>query len=102
MTYNLSVPTEGEEINEMHAQVSMGDKFKTWAGSDEGRYILGRAEQYELATLRDLADCPISDQDRLLRLQSESKIPGLLMSWIEEIINEGEVAKFQLATLAGD
>ena len=99
MTYNMKPPTEDQEIAEMHAQVSLGDKFKTWLDTDEGRYIIGRAEQHELNTLRELATCPVSEQDKILRLQAESQIPSLFLSWIEEIINDGEVAQFQLETL---
>jgi hypothetical protein len=84
------------EVAELHAEVAVGDAFKTWAQSDIGRYIIGRAEQYELETLRTLAGTDPMNAERIFQLQADAKAPALLLRWIEEAMFMGEQARFQL------
>lgn len=88
-----------DEIATLHAEVSVGKEFEVWTTSDVGRYLIGRAEQYELDILRELCETDPKDTIKLMRLQTEARMPGKLMQWIEEAIMRGEAAQFQLAQL---
>jgi hypothetical protein len=90
-----------QEIETMHAEVAVGDIFKGWIQSDIGRYVVGRAEQYELSALRRLRDIDPNDKVAIARLQADAAMPGRFLQWIEEAINQGEVAKFQLEEMDG-
>lgn len=94
--------TEVDQARELTAEVAVGDAFRTWIQSDVGRYIAGRAEQHELAVLRELAGCDPEDTVKLMRLQAEAKIPGRILQWIEEAMGAGETARFQLAEMEGE
>lgn len=84
------------EMQVMQAQVSVGDAFKTWIESDMGRYIVGRAEQKEADILSQMATVNPRDVDAIICLQSRASAVNAFLSWIEEAVGEGEVAKFQL------
>lgn len=81
------------------AEVAVGDAFKTWIQSDVGRYIAGRAEQYELSILKELAHTDPKDMIKITKLQARSELPGKLLQWIEEAIEQGDVAEYQLAQM---
>ena len=89
-------------VQELVAEVAIGDEFKAWAQSDIGRYIIGRAELHELATLRELSEADPKDLTKITALQSEARAMGLLVRWIEEAMFQGEQAKFQLDEIAGE
>lgn len=78
------------------AEVAVGNAFKTWAQSDVGRYIIGRAERDEISILRQLAKVPAENSLEVIRLQIRSEVPGQLLRWIEEAIQVGEIARFRL------
>lgn len=83
----------------LSAEVAVGDAFKTWIQSDVGRYIAGRAEQYELAVLKELAQTDPKETVKIIKLQAQSELPGKLLQWIEEAIEQGEIAEYQLAQM---
>jgi hypothetical protein len=87
------------EIEQLVAEARVGDEFRTWVQSDVGRYIIGRAEQHEINMLRELGRTSPFDNEKISLLQSEAKAPGLLIRWIEEVMSQGEQAKFQLQEL---
>lgn len=88
-----------DEIDHMRAEVAVGLEFKNWIDGPCGQYIIGRAEQYELLTLRKLAETPAHHADEIALLQAEAKAPALLLQWIEEAMFAGEQANFQLMEL---
>lgn len=88
---------EAEQYQVLQAEVSVGDAFRTWCQSDVGQYIIGRAEQYETEILRELAGTDPKDHMRIVQLQAESHIHTSLLQWMEEAMEQGEVARFQLS-----
>jgi hypothetical protein len=87
------------DIDVMKAEVAVGDLFKQWLSSDVGKYIVGRAEQYETAILRELRDTDPKETIKIIQLQSDAKMPGKLLQWIEDAIGQGEIAGYQLNEL---
>ena len=81
---------------ELVAEAIVGDSFSTWVVSDVGRYVIGKAEQDEISRLQALLGVDPEDALKMAMAQADAKVPGLLLSWIEAAINQGEVAKFQL------
>jgi len=90
---------EVPDVQALQADVAVSDLFTVWCQSDIGRYIIGRAEQYEVQVLKDLAGVSPTDTTRIIELQKESMIPGKILEWIEEAIERGEVARFQLSEI---
>lgn len=93
---------ETQDVQTMMAEAALSDKFQNWCRSDVGRYVIGRAEQQEVSVLRELADANPDDTIGIIQLQEAAKVPGMILKWIEEVIVNGEAAKFQLAELDGD
>lgn len=91
-----------DHIAVMMAQAAVGDMFKTWIKSDIGKYIIGRAERYETDVLKELGETNPVRILKIIRLQTESRMPGKLIQWIEEVMQDGEVAKFQLAEIEAE
>ena len=96
---SLLKQTDPDPYQELKAHVAVGDMFKTWVGTDIGRYIIGRAEQDELKTLRQLSETDPTLSTEVMRLQERSKMFTSLLNWIEQVINEGEIAKYQIEQL---
>jgi hypothetical protein len=90
---------EASDVEVLQAQNAVGDQFKQWLSSDIGRYIVGRAEQHELATLKKLRETDPKDTVTIIKLQAESGMPGKLLEWIEEAITMGDMARYQLEEL---
>ena len=88
--------SEDSVIYQLKAEVAAGDAFKVWVSSDVGKYIIGRAKQYEIETLRDLGDADPSDMVEIIKLQAEARAPKLLMAWIGQCIAQGEESRFAL------
>lgn len=87
---------DASPLEEMQAQMALGDLFKTWINTDIGRYIVGRADQYEYDILRKLGETDPKDTTQIIRLQTEARLPGRIKEWISDAIEAGEAAKFQL------
>lgn len=86
----------------LQAQAAAGNEFEAWKESPVGRYVILRAEQEELANLRDLATTHPSNKTRLIQLQERAKMFKMFQSWIEEVITEGVSAEFQLKELSAE
>lgn len=80
----------------MHAQMAVGNSFKEFCESDVGRYLIGRAEQEEISVLREMAKTNPVDEIAIIQLQERAKHLSGFVGWIEQVINEGEAAAFQL------
>ena len=84
------------ELEQLNEEVSTGYDFKTWESSRVGKYIIARAERYEIETLRELARVDPSSTVEIMRLQTEARVPKLLINWIREAIAQGEQSRFAL------
>ena len=86
---------QGEETV-LSAQAKVGALCANWLDTDVGRYVIGRAEQYEMDVLRELAMVKPEDKIRIVQLQERAKVPALIVRFLDEAIADGEAAKFQL------
>ena len=85
-----------DEETVLLAQAKVGALCANWLGTDIGRYVVGRAEQYEMDVLRELATAKPEDKLRIVQLQERAKVPALIVRFLDEAIADGEAAKFQL------
>ena len=85
-----------DEETVLSAQAKVGALCANWLDTDVGRYVIGRAEQYEMDVLRELATAKPEDKIRIVRLQERAKVPALIVRFLDEAIADGEAAKFQL------
>ena len=85
-----------DEETVLSAQAKVGALCANWLDTDVGRYIIGRAEQYEMDVLRELATVKPEDKIRIVQLQERAKVPALIVRFLDEAIADGEAAKFQL------
>ena len=85
-----------DEETVLLAQAKVGALCANWLGTDIGRYVVGRAEQYEMDVLRELATVKPEDRLRIVQLQERARVPALIVRFLDEAIADGEAAKFQL------
>ena len=85
-----------DEETVLLAQARVGNLCATWLDTDVGRYVVGRAEQYEMDVLRELATVKPEDRLRIVQLQERARVPALIVRFLDEAIADGEAAKFQL------
>lgn len=85
-----------DEETVLSAQAKVGALCANWLDTDVGRYVIGRAEQYEMDVLRELATVKPEDKIRIVQLQERAKVPALIVCFLDEAIADGEAAKFQL------
>ena len=85
-----------DEETVLSAQAKVGALCANWLDTDVGRYVIGRAEQYEMDVLRELAEVKPEDKIRIVQLQERAKVPALIVRFLDEAIADGEAAKFQL------
>lgn len=85
-----------DEETVLLAQAKVGALCANWLDTDVGRYVVGRAEQYEMDVLRELATVKPADKLRIVQLQERARVPALVIRFLDEAIADGEAAKFQL------
>ena len=85
-----------DEETVLLAQAKVGALCANWLDTDVGRYVVGRAEQYEMDVLRELATAKPADRLRIVQLQERARVPALIVRFLDEAIADGEAAKFQL------
>ena len=85
-----------DEESVLLAQAKVGALCANWLDTDVGRYVVGRAEQYEMDVLRELATVKPADRIRIVQLQERARVPALIVRFLDEAIADGEAAKFQL------
>ena len=85
-----------DEETVLSAQAKVGALCANWLDTDVGRYVIGRAEQYEMDVLRELATVKPEDKIRIVQLQERAKVPALIVRFLDEAIADGEAAKIQL------
>ena len=85
-----------DEETVLSAQAKVGELCANWLDTDVGRYVIGRAEQYEMDVLRELAMVKPEDKIKIVQLQERAKVPALIVRFLDEAIADGEAAKFQL------
>ena len=66
-----------DEETVLTAQAKVGALCANWLDTDVGRYVVGRAEQYEMDVLRELATVKPEDKLRIVQLQERAKVPAL-------------------------
>jgi len=75
---------------------NVGSAFKEFSTSNIGAYILKRAERDEIELLRDLAAVDSDNPEEIRRLQMRAALPKLLIEYIDEVIRDGNNAKWEL------
>jgi len=80
----------------------LGADFEEFKRGNMGSYLMQCAERDEITALRKLADVDSDDKDAVYKLQLEAKIPKRVVQWIEDIINKGKTAKFQVEQEVGE
>lgn len=58
-----------------------------------GKRILQRASEQEMESLKAMIDADVTDTERMRELQSNARLGGMVLAWLNEIIVEGENAE---------
>lgn len=83
----------------LQAEANVGYDVEEWVSSAVGRYIIGRAEQYERQTLQELKNTSSLRIFKVMRLQNQAKTPAMFLQWLEQAIVEGREAGYQLTEM---
>lgn len=78
---------------------SLGEAAKDFLKSKVGVYLQKRADECELAALRDLRKAPPGDQEVVAQLQVRAAAPPLAINWLLESIQQGDLAQFSIESL---
>jgi hypothetical protein len=83
---------EARDLLNLRGLISFGQEVEAFMKSPIGRYIAARAMR-DIETARDdLQDVPPSDTGRVIDCQMRAKVPGAVLGWLAEAIQDGHNA----------
>lgn len=81
------------ELNEVRQRnIDLFNRAEELLGSDLGEALLAKAVAKQNKAFQDLLESNPEDIEEIRRLQNECKIPRLFLAWLNELIDDGEVA----------
>ena len=85
-----------EEYKMLIKSANAGADMETFRRSNAGQILHQKAVEDEMEALRKLAVVDPADPVTIRALQLEAAVPRLTIRWIEEVIRQGEVARFSI------
>lgn len=85
--------TNHDELIQARRAIALGLDVKAFVRTDLGRAFVDRCNTMRQTALEELADADPEDPKAIRRLQNTAQCAGLLLTWLEEIENEGEQAE---------
>lgn len=80
-------------IEELQAEMILGDDAQKWLDSELGRTVVGMAAQEKAEALEALADVKATDIEAIMTLQAIAKRADSFATWIAELIHRGAEAE---------
>ncbi len=84
------------ELDELNAQIILGDRVDAFFRDDIGRYVIGVAKQEEDAAVEQLKTVDPADEKKIRELQVNIKIAKAAITWLNEAIIMAREAEQQL------
>jgi|TARA_Y100000310_G_C20700813_1_gene829710 hypothetical protein len=78
------------------AEVRLGVQTKEFLGSPVGKYIMGRAGKAREEAFTAWEQVDPSDVDSIRELQFRARLSSLVMTWLDEVINQAQHAEDSL------
>jgi CRISPR/Cas system-associated endoribonuclease Cas2 len=88
---------EPEDVLKVKSNV--GEDFKVFVESQVGKYLIVRANFERECVLSDIISADAEDWQKIVRLQERARLLGDFLTWIQQAIDEGEIANFQFKQL---
>ena len=88
-----------EEEELLVAEVRLGIQTKEFLGSPVGKYIEGRAEKAREEAFTAWEQVDPSDVETIRELQFRARLPALVLTWLDEAINQAQHAEASLQDL---
>lgn len=82
------------------AEAILGRDAEDFFASDLGRYMLGRAEQEEVAAIEEMIACDVNDAEHMERLQNIIWRSRVFKDWLAELVTNGKQAEAVLDATA--
>lgn len=87
------------EDRTLYDTAALGVEVASFLRTPIGEYIQERATRERHQALEALATAHYTDAARIQRLQNDARIPELLLQWLADAINQGDIALAQLHEL---
>lgn len=72
--------------------IALGEETKIFLSSDLGKHMLKRAEVEVERAKAEFLTTDIDNKKKLQELQNTARLYGSFIQWLDEAINDGEVA----------
>ena len=88
-----------EETELLIAEARLGLQTREFLSSPLGRYIAGRAEKAREEAFEAWATVAPDDVETIRELQFRARLPSLVMTWLDEAINQANHAEASLSEI---
>jgi len=88
-----------EETELLIAEARLGLQTREFLSSPLGRYISGRANKAKEEAFEAWAIADPADVDTIRELQFRARLPSLVMTWLDEAINQANHAEVTLSEI---
>jgi hypothetical protein len=88
-----------DETDLLVAEVRLGLQTKEFLKSPLGRYIAGRADKAREEAFNAWIMADANDEDTIRELQFRARLPSLVITWLDEAINQANHAEITLSEL---
>jgi hypothetical protein len=85
-----------DEAELLIAEARLGLQTKEFLSSQVGRYILGRADKAKQEAFDSWTRANPEDIETIRELQFRARLPSLVITWLEEAINQAQHAEESL------
>jgi hypothetical protein len=85
-----------DEAELLIAEARLGLQTKEFLSSKVGRYILGRADKAKQEAFDSWTLANPEDVETIRELQFRARLPSLVITWLEEAINQAKHAEESL------
>ena len=88
-----------DETELLVAEARLGLQTREFLSSPLGRYISGRADKAREESVEAGASVPPDDVETIRELQFRARLPSLVMTWLDEAINQAHHAEASLSEI---
>ena len=88
-----------DEKELLFAEVRLGLQTKEFLQTPVGEYIKGRALKAQEEAFSTWTTCDPNDSETISELQFRARLPGLVIEWLDQVINQAQHAENNLQEL---
>ena len=91
-----------EEKELLIAEARLGLQTREFLKSEVGRYLIGRANKAKEESFEAWSVTDPNDAETIRELQFRARLPSLVITWLEEAINQAKHAESSLQEIIGN